>query len=56
MQVVRILDKFNLDKVWIVKRYSCGTFYVNQEIKGKRFNRRATRMTKQALNEIGIAV
>lgn len=34
MKVTRIQDKYNPDKVWMIKRYLCGTFYVNQEIKG----------------------
>lgn len=33
MKVTRIQDKYNPDKVWMIKRYLCGTFYVNQEIK-----------------------
>lgn len=32
MKVTRIQDKYNPDKVWMIKRYLCGTFYVNQEI------------------------
>lgn len=35
MKVTRIQDKYNPDKVWMIKRYLCGTFYVNQEIKGE---------------------
>lgn len=30
MKVTRIQDKYNPDKVWMIKRYLCGTFYVNQ--------------------------
>ena len=35
MKVTRIQDKYNPDKVWMIKRYLCGTFYVNQEIKDR---------------------
>lgn len=27
MKVTRIQDKYNPDKVWMIKRYLCGTFY-----------------------------
>ena len=36
MKVTRIQDKYNPDKVWMIKRYLCGTFYVNQEINRDR--------------------
>ena len=44
MKVTRIQDKYNPDKVWMIKRYLCGTFYVNQEIKGQKFYDRDRRM------------
>lgn len=44
----------NPDKVWVVKRYMCGTFYVNQEIKGQKFYDRDRRMTKRMLVSIGV--
>ena len=47
MKVTRIQDKYNPDKVWMIKRYLCGTFYVNQEIKGQKFYDRDRRMTKR---------
>lgn len=49
MKVTRIQDKYNPDKVWMIKRYLCGTFYVNQEIKGQKFYDRDRRMTKRML-------
>lgn len=54
MQETRVRDKWNPDKVWIVKRYMCGVFYVNQEIKGQKFYQRDRRMTKKLLVSIGI--
>lgn len=53
MKVTRIQDKYNPDKVWMIKRYLCGTFYVNQEIKGQKFYDRDRRMTKRMLVSIG---
>lgn len=49
-----IQDKHNPDKVWVVKRYLCGTYYVNQEIKGQKFYNRDRRMTKRMLASIGV--
>lgn len=54
MKVARIQDKYNPDKVWVIKQYFCGTFYVNQEIKGQTFYGRDRRMTKRMLVSIGI--
>ena len=56
MKVTRIQDKYNPDKVWMIKRYLCGTFYVNQEIKGQKFYDRDRRMTKRMLVSIGVLV
>lgn len=54
MKVTRIQDKYNPDKVWMIKRYLCGTFYVNQEIKVQKFYDRDRRMTKRMLVSIGV--
>lgn len=54
MKVTRIQDKYNPDKVWMIKRYLCSTFYVNQEIKGQKFYDRDRRMTKRMLVSIGV--
>lgn len=54
MKVTRIQDRHNPDKVWIVKKYLCGTYYVNQEIKGQKFYGRDRRMSKRMLASIGI--
>lgn len=48
MTITRIQDKYNPNKVWIVKRYKCGHYYVNQEICGRLFYHRFTRMKKEA--------
>ena len=54
MQITRIADKWNPEKVWVIKKYFCGTFYVNQEIKGEKFYDRDRRMTKKMLVSIGV--
>lgn len=46
MTITRITDKYNDKKIWIIKRTKSGGFYVNQEILGKRFYEKDTKMTK----------
>lgn len=55
MKVTRIQDKYNPDKVWMIKRYLCGTFYVNQEIKGQKFYDRDRRAEiKKRMQDKGV--
>ena len=48
----RVYDRHNRGKVWIIKRYRCGHYYVNQEICGRLFYPRFQRMTKRYINSI----
>lgn len=52
MTIIRIQDKYNPHKVWIIKRYNCGHYAVNQEICGKIFYKGFQRMTKRHINEV----
>jgi hypothetical protein len=52
MTIKRIQDKYNSHKVWIIKRYNCGHYAVNQEICGKIFYKGFQRMTKRHINEV----
>lgn len=54
MKTLKIPDKWNGEKVWVVKIYKCGAVYVNQEVKGKILGRKFARMTKRQLREIGV--
>lgn len=36
MTIKRIIDRYNSRKVWIIKRYKCGHYYLNQEICGRK--------------------
>lgn len=54
MRTLKITDKWNSEKVWVVKIYKCGTVYVNQEVKGKMLGRKFARMTIRQLKEIGV--
>ena len=42
----------NPAKVYLVKRYPCGTFYENQFICGKQFYKKWIRTTKKIINEM----
>lgn len=55
MRETRITDKYNSGKVWIIRHYNTGHYYINQEIKGKKLNKRFVRRTKKQLAEIGLA-
>jgi hypothetical protein len=50
MKLIRVQDKYNLDKVWIIKRTKCGHYFLQQEIKGILFYSRFTRVTKKWLS------
>lgn len=52
MKVIKIVDKYNSNKIWIIKIYSCGHYYVNQEICGRLFNRSFRRLTKSFIKSI----
>lgn len=52
MTIKRITDRHNARKVWIIKRYKCGHFYVNQEICGRVFYPAYRRLTKRFITEI----
>lgn len=54
MSIIRVTDQWNQNKVWVIKRYACGHYYVEQEIKGRRFGTRAIRTTKYFLQEVGL--
>lgn len=42
---MRIEDKYNASKVWIIKRYDSGNYYLNQEVKGRKQYRSFVRTT-----------
>ena len=52
MQIFEVQDAYNPAKVWIIKRYKCGHYAVNQNIAGRKFYRRFTRLTAKYLAEI----
>ena len=52
MNIKRITDKYNEKKVWIIKRYKDGHYYVNQEICGKIMYSSYRRMSKKYIDTI----
>lgn len=54
MTITKIVDVYNPDKTWVIKRTKSSNFYVAQEIKGIRHAKRFVRMTKRQLMEIGL--
>lgn len=54
MEVIKIQDRFNPDKIWVLRRYTSGNYYVNQEIKGQRMYNKDRRMTAKFLKSIGV--
>lgn len=51
-QISRITDRYNTNKVWIIKRYKDGHYYLNQEISHKMFYTKYTRTTLKHINEV----
>lgn len=52
MNIIRCIDRWNENKVWIIKHYSDGHYYVNQEIRGKIFYNKFQRSTRRFINSI----
>ena len=50
--VTRIQDKYNKNKIWIVKHDSWGHYYFNQEVCGKLHNKGFVRTTKKYINSV----
>jgi hypothetical protein len=54
MKITKIVDKYNENKIWIVKKYSHSEIYLNQEINGKLFYNKYQKSSKKNLKNIGI--
>ena len=54
MHTLTFQDKHNDHKQWIVKRYACGHFYMNQTIDGCTFYPRFVRTTRAWLQQISV--
>lgn len=54
--IFRFVDKFNSNKIWILKKYKSGHLYLNQEICGKLFYSKFIRINSFKLRELGFII
>ena len=52
MKTVYINDRYNSNKIWFIKHYKDGHYYVNQSIKGMIMYKSFQRITKKLLIDI----
>ena len=52
MKIIKRVDKYNPNKVWVIKHTKCGHFYINQEICGKLFYKAFQRTTFKHIQDI----
>lgn len=52
MKILEFVDMFNSNKIWIVKEYKCGHFYMNQSIGGVIFYKKFVRVNRSWLNQL----
>lgn len=52
MNITRIPDRYNSNKVWLIKRYPSGNYYINQEICGQTFYNGFVRTTRKFLADM----
>lgn len=50
--IIRHTDKYNSQKVWLIKRYADGHYGLNQEIAGRVFYAKYQRVTKAWIDEV----
>lgn len=50
--IIRKTDRHNKDKVWLIKRYPSGNYYINQEICGRTFYNGYVRTTAKHIAEL----
>lgn len=54
MTIAKVVDKYNPCKVWIIKRYQSGNYFINQSISGRTFYKAFRRTTKRHLLDVGV--
>lgn len=50
--IYRVLCPYDSSKVYVIKRYECGHYYLNQEISGILFNKRFVKTSRYWINEL----
>ena len=56
MKLVYLVDKYNPNKSYIIKKYKSGNYYFNESIDGIEIYPRYQKTTKEALKLIGFPV
>lgn len=51
LTIIKMVDKYNKGKTWVVKVYKCGKVMLNQEIQGFTVYKRDTRTNKKYLRD-----
>lgn len=54
MTITRVVDPYNSNKIWIIKKSKCHHYYLNQENSGRLLNKGFKRVTRKMLLDIGI--
>ncbi len=54
IEVLKIQDKYNPNKLWLVKKTDCNHYYFNQVNSGQKLNKRFTKTTRNFLVDIGV--
>ena len=52
MEIIRIKDFYNPNKVWVIKKTRCRHYFLNQEICGRMHNKRYVRVSKKHLLDV----
>lgn len=52
MEITRVRDGYNSNKVWIIKKTKCRHYYLNQEICGRMFYSKFVRVSKRYLEDL----
>lgn len=50
--IYRVPCPYNHNKIFLIKRYPCGHYYLNQEVCGFVFNGRYVRVSRRWIEEI----
>lgn len=50
--IYRVPCPYSNSKVYVIKRYKCGHYYLNEEISGFLFNRRFVKTSKHWITEL----
>ena len=51
MIIIKMADRYNKAKTWVIKVYKCGKIMLNEEIHGITVYKRDTRVTKRYLRD-----